>query len=71
MLLLDYKRVDERTKHNNVNIGMLFDNSVITPCSVNPNINVIIEVKTKLLTNGMDMYMGVEVLWLLYAGTLA
>ena len=50
---------------------MLFDNSVITPCSVNPNVNVIIEVKTKLLTNSMDMYMGVKLLWLLYAGTLA
>ncbi len=50
---------------------MLFDNSVIIPCSVNPNGNVIIEMKTKLLTNGMDMYMGTKMLWLLYAGTLA
>ncbi len=49
---------------------MLFDNNVIIPCSVNPNGNVIIEMKTKLLTNGMDMYMGTKMLWLLYAGTL-
>ncbi len=49
---------------------MLFDNGVIIPCFVNPNDNVIIEIKNKVINQCMDMYMGTKVLWLLYAGTL-
>ncbi len=45
---------------------------LITLYSINPNTYVIIELKTKLLTNGMDIYMGTKKCYsLLYTQTLA
>lgn len=55
-------------EHTDVNIDMLFDNSVITPCSINSDNNVVSGITTQLLINGVSMDMGVKVLWLLYVG---